>query len=194
MWHMRGFTRRRSRLFSRQAAWMPHRSPSSGCMKEKTQRFRGRRVRLRLLETGLNNGPSSTDYQVTFMHNPDPGDDGWWVDDMEIDDALSSPATVVNDDKTHPGPADECATSCNTLQAFVSVDPGTQLAAPGQTITLKPRIHKLARENMESMAGHIVPGWMEVNPAELSIKITGPATADQIPFDVNTNLIVEFYR
>jgi small subunit ribosomal protein S4 len=65
---------------------------------------------------------------------------------------------------------------------------------PGQTITLKPGIHKLARENMESMAGHIVPGWMEVNPAELSVKITGPATADQIPFDVNTNLIVEFYR
>ena len=65
---------------------------------------------------------------------------------------------------------------------------------PGQTITLKPRIHKLVRENMESMAGHIVPGWMEVNPSELSIKITAPATADQIPFDVNTNLIVEFYR
>jgi small subunit ribosomal protein S4 len=65
---------------------------------------------------------------------------------------------------------------------------------PGQTITLKPRIHKLARENMESMAGHIVPAWMEVNPSELSIKVIGPATADQIPFDVNTNLIVEFYR
>ena len=47
---------------------------------------------------------------------------------------------------------------------------------------------------MESMAGHIVPGWMEVNPAELSIRIIAPPTREEIPFDVNTNLIVEFYR
>ncbi len=64
----------------------------------------------------------------------------------------------------------------------------------GDTITLRDRIHKLARENMESMAGHIVPPWMEVNPAELSGKILAIPTSDQIPFDVNTNLIVEFYR
>lgn len=65
---------------------------------------------------------------------------------------------------------------------------------PGDTITLRTRAHTLARENMESMAGHIVPGWMEVNPAELTVKIISPPTPDQIPFDVNTNLIVEFYR
>ena len=44
------------------------------------------------------------------------------------------------------------------------------------------------------MAGHIVPGWMEVNPSELSTQISSLPTSDQIPFDVNTNLIVEFYR
>ncbi|MHC5003875.1 MAG: 30S ribosomal protein S4 [Planctomycetota bacterium] len=65
---------------------------------------------------------------------------------------------------------------------------------PGDVITLRDRISKLARENMESMAGHIVPGWMEVNPSELSIKVLSMPTPDQIPFDVNTNLIVEFYR
>lgn len=65
---------------------------------------------------------------------------------------------------------------------------------PGDTIKLRPRIEKLARENMESMAGHIVPGWMDVNPSELSIKVLALPTPDQIPFDVNTNLIVEFYR
>ncbi|NNF42824.1 MAG: 30S ribosomal protein S4 [Phycisphaerales bacterium] len=64
----------------------------------------------------------------------------------------------------------------------------------GDTISLRDRIHKLARENMESMAGHIVPGWMEVNPAELKSRVLSLPTADQIPFDVNTNLIVEFYR
>ena len=47
---------------------------------------------------------------------------------------------------------------------------------------------------MESLAGHMVPGWMEVNPAELTTKVVAQPTSDQIPFDVNTNLIVEFYR
>lgn len=64
----------------------------------------------------------------------------------------------------------------------------------GDVVTLKDSIHKLARENMESLAGHIVPGWMEVNPAELTSRILSNPTSDQIPFDVNSNLIVEFYR
>lgn len=64
----------------------------------------------------------------------------------------------------------------------------------GTVITLKPGIHKLVRENMESMAGHIVPGWIEFNPAELTIRVVANPTSDQIPFDVNTNLIVEFYK
>ena len=65
---------------------------------------------------------------------------------------------------------------------------------PGDVISLRDRIHTLARENMESMAGHIVPGWMDVSPAELNAKELSAPTSDQIPFDVNTNLIVEFYR
>ncbi len=64
----------------------------------------------------------------------------------------------------------------------------------GTVITLKPGIHKLIRENMESMAGHIVPGWIEFNPGELTIRVVANPTSDQIPFDVNTNLIVEFYK
>lgn len=64
----------------------------------------------------------------------------------------------------------------------------------GDVITLKPKAHKLVRDNMESLSGHLVPGWMEVNPAELSIRINAKPSSDQIPFDVNTNLIVEFYK
>jgi small subunit ribosomal protein S4 len=64
----------------------------------------------------------------------------------------------------------------------------------GDEITLKAKVHTLARENMESLAGHMVPGWLSVNPAELTTKIVAQPTSDQIPFDVNTNLIVEFYR
>jgi len=65
---------------------------------------------------------------------------------------------------------------------------------PGDLITLKPKIHELIRENMESLSGHIVPGWMDVNPAEISVRVVANPTSDQIPFDVNTNLIIEFYR
>ncbi len=74
------------------------------------------------------------------------------------------------------------------------VDRPSYAVQPGDTVALRQRIHHLARDNMESMAGHIVPESMQVNPAELSVKIVAPATRDQIPFDVNTNLIVEFYR
>ncbi|MBL9032285.1 MAG: 30S ribosomal protein S4 [Phycisphaerae bacterium] len=71
--------------------------------------------------------------------------------------------------------------------------PGFEVST-GDVITLKPKIQKLAREAMESMAGLEVPGWIEFNPSELSMKIIALPMPDQIPFDVNPNLIVEFYR
>jgi small subunit ribosomal protein S4 len=64
----------------------------------------------------------------------------------------------------------------------------------GDLLTLRPGIHTLARDNMESLAGHVVPGWLDRNPADLVAKVVSIPTSDQIPFDVNTNLIVELYR
>jgi len=64
----------------------------------------------------------------------------------------------------------------------------------GDTISVKTKTEKLARENMESLAGHEVPGWIDFNPSELKATITALPTSDQIPFEVNTNLIIEFYR
>ncbi len=64
----------------------------------------------------------------------------------------------------------------------------------GDVITVKERIHKLVRENMESLAGHVVPGWIDLNPAELTTKIVAMPTPDQVPFPVDTNLIVELYK
>ncbi|MCA3005765.1 MAG: 30S ribosomal protein S4 [Planctomycetaceae bacterium] len=66
--------------------------------------------------------------------------------------------------------------------------------AVGDTITLKEKVQKLARENRESMAGLEVPQWIDFNPSELTAKIVALPTSDQIPFDVNPNLIIEFYR
>ena len=71
--------------------------------------------------------------------------------------------------------------------------PSYQLSV-GDVVTVRDKIQKLCREQMESIPGHQVPGWISVNPAELSMKIVAMPTSDQIPFDVNTNLIVEFYR
>lgn len=65
---------------------------------------------------------------------------------------------------------------------------------PGMTITFKEGIHKLLRENMESNAGHNVPGWLEWNPAQLTAKVLAKPTPEDVPFEVNTNLIIEFYR
>jgi small subunit ribosomal protein S4 len=64
----------------------------------------------------------------------------------------------------------------------------------GDVITVREKTQKVVRENMESLAGHEVPGWMELNPGELTLRISALPTPDQIPFDVNPNLIVEFYR
>ncbi len=74
------------------------------------------------------------------------------------------------------------------------VDRPSYRVSVGDVITLKDRVHKLARENMESLPGLNVPAWLDFNPAELTAKINSLPTHDQIPFDVDMNLIVEFYR
>lgn len=73
-------------------------------------------------------------------------------------------------------------------------DIASYLLKPGQTITFKDGIHKLLRENMESIAGHNVPGWLEWNPAQLTAKMLALPTPEDVPFEVNMNLIIEFYR
>ncbi|TVQ32981.1 MAG: 30S ribosomal protein S4 [Phycisphaeraceae bacterium] len=74
------------------------------------------------------------------------------------------------------------------------VDRPSYETSVGDVISLKEGIQSLARDNMESLAGHIVPEWLDYNPSELTAKIVALPSSDQVPFDVNTNLIVEFYR
>lgn len=74
------------------------------------------------------------------------------------------------------------------------VDRPSYAVKPGDEISLREKIQKVARENMESLAGHMVPDWLDLTPADLKIKVVSRPTSDLIPFDVNTNLIVEFYR
>lgn len=64
----------------------------------------------------------------------------------------------------------------------------------GDSITVREKAQKLAKESMESLPGHEIADWLDFNPSELSVKVVGMPTTDQIPFDCNPNLIVEFYR
>jgi small subunit ribosomal protein S4 len=64
----------------------------------------------------------------------------------------------------------------------------------GSAITFRDKCHKLLRENMESLAGHNLPAWLEFNPAQLEAKMVAVPVPEQIPFEVNANLIIEFYR
>ena len=61
-------------------------------------------------------------------------------------------------------------------------------------ITIKDKKQKYIRENMESLPGHEVPGWLSFDPSTLTAKVVAEPTPDQIPFDVNMDLIIEFYR
>ena len=74
------------------------------------------------------------------------------------------------------------------------VDIASFRVEPGQTITFKEKSAKLLRENMEQAAGHQVPAWLEWNPAQLTAKVLNIPAPDDVPFEVNMNLIVEFYR
>jgi small subunit ribosomal protein S4 len=65
---------------------------------------------------------------------------------------------------------------------------------PGAVITFKDKAHKLLRENMESLAGHQLPGWLEFNPAQLEAKVVATPVPEQIPFEIDANKIIEFYR
>lgn len=76
----------------------------------------------------------------------------------------------------------------------VKTDVASFLVKPGMVITFKEKLHKLLRENMEQNAGHNVPGWLEWNPAQLTAKVLTLPTPEDVPFEVNMNLIIEFYR
>ena len=74
------------------------------------------------------------------------------------------------------------------------VDIASYAVKPGDVITFKEKIGKVLRESMESNAGHNVPGWLDWNPAQLIAKVNAAPTPEDVPFEVNMNLIIEFYR
>jgi len=99
------------------------------------QRFRGRRLRLRFLNTALKLSPPAETWEDAAAWNPGPWDDGWWIDDIRVRDTLASHATIINDDKDNsalPG----CGDICNSVTADLAAAPPGTLAAPGQVVEL----------------------------------------------------------
>ncbi|MDX2115313.1 MAG: 30S ribosomal protein S4 [Planctomycetota bacterium] len=74
------------------------------------------------------------------------------------------------------------------------VDIASYQVSVGDVISFKQKVHTLIRDAMESIVGHQVPEWLEFTPSDLTARINALPTSDQVPFDVNTNLIIEFYR
>ena len=73
-------------------------------------------------------------------------------------------------------------------------DIASYIVKPGDVITFKEGVHKVLRETMEQIPGHNVPNWIEWNPSQLTAKINALPTQEDVPFEVNLNLIIEFYR
>jgi hypothetical protein len=69
------------------------------------ERFRGRSVRVRFIATTLegNAVPQGENWEDIFHINPDPGEDGWWIDDVEVSGTLTMPAVVTVDVQDNSG-------------------------------------------------------------------------------------------
>jgi hypothetical protein len=111
--------------------------------------FRGQRMKLRYIVTGLRLQAYEDWEEAFFPLNPDVVDDGWWVDNIRVSESLASPAVLQVDDKdlmhcagdtgigcytaqdcvengtTGPcvGDAPQCGPTCTALSAEITTDP-----------------------------------------------------------------------
>jgi len=96
-------------------------------------RFRGRRIKLRFVATTIELG-TTVDYLAAGFPGNSSFEDGWYIDDVEIAEAITSPATLSVDTKTNatiPG----CGAPCGYITPVLEVDP-TSLDGPGQVVEL----------------------------------------------------------
>jgi hypothetical protein len=65
-------------------------------------RYRGRQVRIRFLAASMRLGSFET-WEAFAAWNPNPADDGWWIDNVSIPNVFLVPATAAADTKDNSG-------------------------------------------------------------------------------------------
>ncbi len=95
--------------------------------------FAGREIRLRFLSTTIELGQTQLASNF-FGRNDVVGDDGWYIDDIHIDQALGAKLTLSVDTANISANAIPCGT-CSGLTAALTATP-TSLSGPGQVVTL----------------------------------------------------------
>lgn len=84
--------------------------------------WRGQRIKLRFLVSSIKASRETHEEQFSFM-NGQWFDDGWWIDDVRIDETLTDPAAVLPDGKQLLGCAGDPDVGCIVAQDCV--DSGT---------------------------------------------------------------------
>jgi hypothetical protein len=83
-------------------------------------RFRGRGIRLRFLVAAMQIVPNE-DWEEYLAWNPNPGDNGWWIDDVTVTDTVTLPAIVATDGLDNSGLPDPPAAADPDGDAVCSV-------------------------------------------------------------------------
>ncbi len=98
-------------------------------------RFKGRAVRIRFLVSTIKVGDAPDAIAALgASFAPRPTDDGWYIDDVQISNTLTTPATVSADTVANTGlPA--CPANCSSVTASLVATPAS-LAGPGQQVVL----------------------------------------------------------
>ncbi len=96
--------------------------------------FAGRAIRIRFLATTSEIGATALASNF-FGHNDVVGDDGWYIDDIHIDQALANALTLAVDTANITANALPCG-ACSGLTAALTATP-VSLSVPGQVLSLE---------------------------------------------------------
>jgi hypothetical protein len=98
-------------------------------------RFRGRQIRIRWLFTSIHSINDSATYEALFHWNPNPIDDGWYVDDVRVTQTVGASAPTISHDTLDHSGLPGCGVACNSVSATLAATPAS-LAVPGASIVL----------------------------------------------------------
>jgi hypothetical protein len=94
----------------------------------------GQRIRFRFLVTSIEVGDAIDHMEANISDPNDPEDDGWYIDEIVIAEAIDTPV-VLSADGTDNSQLPACGAECGTVTADIVADP-SGLAAPGQVTEL----------------------------------------------------------